>query len=166
MSKPVLCIIDVQPKFDAAARIVAQTIALVAKFRRSGFPIFLVEYFGYGRSHDSLCKAVSGYGPLYRVIKDLNDGSDEVISVAKINNVSLDRIVICGVNTCYCVCETATGIIKKIPCVIQPAKAALACGCAKFAPSTNCMADLIVRISMADRARKERELEQQRVGQQ
>jgi nicotinamidase-related amidase len=164
VSKPVLCIVDVQPEFGASKQIVEQTIALVAKFRRSGFPIFLVEYSGYGGGYNALYKAMLDYGPLYRVFKKRDDGSNEVIAAAEANNVSLDRIVICGVNTCCCVHDTATGIIQKIPCVIKPVKAALACGCS-WNKGADCVAVLIDHIARAERDRKERELEQQRAGQ-
>lgn len=113
MRTPLLIVIDVQEEFNAATDVVLPVVREILRFSRMGWPIFFVEYKGFGPSHKSLYTAV-GDSVHYIVTKSFDDGSEEVAEAMKKKNIEADSIVLCGVNTCYCVKSTISGLIKKL----------------------------------------------------
>ena len=112
-SKPMyttLAIIDVQDKFLASKYIINQVIHQIKLARRRKDGIVLVE-LGEPRSYDKIYKALHDYCKFVVVRKESNDGSSEVIDAIYENHYALDRIRLCGVNTCACVLSTLRGLM-------------------------------------------------------
>jgi nicotinamidase-related amidase len=105
-----LAIIDVQPRFEAAAHIVPRVVHQIDLARRRQDGVIVVEL--NGRSHDEIYKALHGYNRHTITKKKIDDGSDNIIWAARSRNYSLNRIRLCGVNTCACVKSTIYGLNK------------------------------------------------------
>jgi len=105
-----LCIVDVQPRFDAAEGIVLDVIKEIKLARKRKAGIVLVEYDGYGDdiSYEEVYKALDKY-PFYDVVtKGTDNGGPEVIDIMQAQSYyDFNRIRICGCNACYCVRDTA-----------------------------------------------------------
>ena len=129
MIRPVLCIIDVQEFFRAARFAVPGVERQIKIFRQREWPIILVNYSGVGAAYPEVIWALEGYGNYYRVEKNADDGSDAIIMLADRAGIDLSTVVMCGVNTCYCVKETALGLIAKEGIKIKLAANAVHCDC-------------------------------------
>ena len=105
-----LAIIDVQPKFSAAEKILDQVVRQIKLARRRSDGIVLVE-LGGPQSHDEIYQALHGYNRFVVANKNSSDGSREVIDAIYENHYALDRIRLCGVNTCACVLSTLRGLM-------------------------------------------------------
>ena len=113
-----LCIIDMQPFFissqeDFVIEGVLDQIRL-AKQRNAG--VVVVRYTHSGKTDDRITDALTGYDRVVKVNKSTNDGSKVIIkAIKRKHGFSKKRIRICGVNTGFCVYETAAGLAKKLP---------------------------------------------------
>lgn len=116
--KYILVVIDMQPKFPASLddATIAGVIKEIGKARRSGNPIIVLEYAdrGYGlvqeRTHPLIQLALAGYDKVSTATKNADDGSWEVLSVQEEKGWETRNYRLCGVNTRYCVRETALGL--------------------------------------------------------
>jgi len=96
-----------QPKFDAAAKNLAERIAKeirLAKQNREG--IILVEYYKMGHTFNSILTELKTYDRQTTILKNDDDGADVVLATAQSLRFNMDHFRLCGVNTCCCVWET------------------------------------------------------------
>jgi len=110
--KTVLCVIDVQPRFNAAELIISDVVYQIQLAITRKSPILIVEYGLDHCSHNEIYKALNYYSPhLWDIVKKTSDnGSYEVITKMKSKGFLFNRVRICGVNTCACVRSTALGL--------------------------------------------------------
>lgn len=108
-----LCIIDMQPAFQAAknTRLVAPILREIALAKKNDYPIVLVEYDPgqYGKSLKYVSSAIGKYNKAISVEKFANDGS-EVISNTIKKITRSNRVRVLGVNTDCCISETVIGL--------------------------------------------------------
>jgi nicotinamidase-related amidase len=112
---PTLCIVDVQPYFEAADHVIKSVVNQIHAHRRLGSQIILVEFdpANLGHSAEEVLVALSDYGKAHRVTKYGDDGSFVVLRLAEEKKISLKHVNICGVNTCCCVRETGVGLVEE-----------------------------------------------------
>lgn len=110
-----LLVIDVQPYFDAAnnRRVISNCKREIRKAMSDKAAIILVEYIGCGRSNSGITKMVEKYDRGFVVLKDDDDGSDEISNVIEHFKLPKSRIKVTGVNTNACVQDTVTGMVSK-----------------------------------------------------
>lgn len=106
-----LAIIDVQEKFMAASSVIKRVVHQIELARRRHDGIVLVE-LGDPQSYDEIYRALRNYSGYVVTKKRHDDGSKEVLDAIRSNKYALDRIRLCGVNTCACVRSTAYGLIR------------------------------------------------------
>ncbi len=113
-----LCIIDMQPFFISSQKPdvikgVIHQISL-AKRRRAG--VVLVEYDDCGKTDDRIVNAIGNYDRAITIKKFSNDGSVVILKAIKRERFfSRRHLRLCGVNTAWCIYETAVGLSKKLP---------------------------------------------------
>ncbi len=114
-----LIIIDMQRQFKAAndETTISNVIREVRKAKKLKQFIILVEY---GRQYtiSKIRETLKGYKYLFKVTKDDDDGSYEIIKCILKNQLGVTQFNVCGVNTSYCVHDTVEGLcqfIGKIP---------------------------------------------------
>lgn len=150
MDAPIFCIVDVQPEFDAAVTVVDEIVKKIPLFRKMHSPIVVVEYATAGYTFAPIMAALEGYDKLYRVTKHQDGGSCEV-SLA-LANVPSKRIIMAGVNTCYCVADTAYGLVASYGYKVTLAERVLGCGIdCDFGGGLTCIAYQRNRIKEAER---------------
>lgn len=113
LSIAMLCVIDMQPEFPAAnnTKLMNTVIAEIRKSILLSEIIVIVEYSGFGKSHQSILDLVEKYQHTKYVQKDQNDASVEIEKVVPIGN----KIKICGVNKWHCVYVTGMGLASSYP---------------------------------------------------
>jgi hypothetical protein len=111
-----LIVIDMQPLFVASnnKRLLRNCTKEIENTMTAKQAVILVEYLGYGSTHQCLLEMLVGYSRFQLITKDNDDGSDEVINCVKINKLK-SPFRICGVNLDWCVKQTATSLAKKLP---------------------------------------------------
>lgn len=125
-----LAIVDMQQAFAASMN--PKTVIAVgkeiekAKKRNAG--IVLIEYKNVGRTHAVFYEMLDGYENVARVLKGKNDGSAQFLRAAMKNGFNTRKVRVCGVNTCYCVSETVTGLLDK-GAKVEVIKDACHCNC-------------------------------------
>ena len=106
-----------QPDFTAASSLKLQKEIPVEinKSQSMGEPILIVEF-----ATDPPNSFRPTFGWITSLIRDKSivkkyhdDGSDEIIQFCKQNQISPYEIKLCGVNTEWCVLETAIGLYRK-----------------------------------------------------
>lgn len=107
-----LLIIDMQVGFRSAKNLdlqerIAHEVRL-AKKRRAA--IVVVEYDGFGKTHDPIHNAIGDYKLQATVHKNRDDGSEEVVVAANKNGFDVKHWRVCGVNIAYCVNKTVSGL--------------------------------------------------------
>lgn len=107
-----LAIIDVQPKYEAFAPILDKVVHQIKLARRRNDGIVLVEFGSDQPSCDEIYEALHGYDKFTVEIKNKCNGSHEIINAIYNNQYTFDQILLCGVNTCMCVKDTLSGIIR------------------------------------------------------
>lgn len=112
MDKPILVIIDMQEHFGSASN--PKTIAACQKLIASSIlqfnPIIFVEYSGHGSTLPALMNMVETYEPKFRLHKSQDDGSASIQECLDRCKVIPRKLVVCGVNTNYCVLNTVQGL--------------------------------------------------------
>lgn len=113
MSTKTLVIVDMQPRFDTSNcfRTRKNVRRLAKLFKAKKWPIVVLEYHGYGDTHEEIMDELRSYENLHRKVKFDDDGSQEVLET----NIPLDSVVVCGVNLCACVADTCAGLASKLP---------------------------------------------------
>jgi nicotinamidase-related amidase len=72
--------------------------------------IFLVTYRCSGRTSRFATNAMKRYNKKHYVTKENDDGSNEINRKINKLNINVDNIIVCGVNTSYCVFDTVYGL--------------------------------------------------------
>jgi hypothetical protein len=108
-----LCVIDMQPGFSTAndTKLMNAVIAEIRKSILLSEIIVIVEYSGYGKSHQSILDLVKKYQHTKYVKKSYNNGSVEIEKVVSIGN----KVKICGVNKWHCVYVTGMSLASSYP---------------------------------------------------
>ena len=126
-SMGVLCVVDVQSHhllgFSAAIGnndLIAKISEEVANAMRRKDIIFIVEYNGYSITDKMITDQLRDYPWSHKhfTFKSRNDGSDDIVYILKTggySSIETERILVCGVNTHYCVKATAMGLAKQMP---------------------------------------------------
>jgi nicotinamidase-related amidase len=114
----VLCVIDMQPFFDAARnlqlidKVIDQIIVSIKRKEH----ILIVTYDRCGETDHRILNAVDGYKHVKYVTKKNDDGSPEIVkTLEKFTLTDKETIKVCGVNTWACVKQTYTGLAHKLP---------------------------------------------------
>jgi hypothetical protein len=103
-----LVVIDMQERFDAPKQIGLQS-AVKAQIRlamQNGWAIVFLECRGYGKTLDMFTALAADYQRKCTVIKDDDDGGNEVLGWANARNWPIDYFRVVGCNTLYCVRST------------------------------------------------------------
>lgn len=106
-----LVVVDMQPQFEAAKsrRCVENVLAEIAAAKAANAAIIVLEYVNFGPTNSRIVKAVRSYDRGYFKVKCWDDGSDEVLSMCSICQLSRSFRVV-GVNYGACVKATAIGL--------------------------------------------------------
>jgi len=113
-----LIVIDMQNQFDAAnyPDVVYEVGEEIREAMERKAKIFLIEYRGYGSTHEFYLKKLNRYKYLHIIKKRKNDGSHCLCNYLKNRNITIsEEIRVCGVNTLACVKETVHGLSNKFP---------------------------------------------------
>ena len=112
--KTILCVIDVQPRFMTARKVIPGAVKQIKLAIKRRSPIIILEYGKVNPSHDEIYNALNYASPDKCVIekKFIDDGSHEIINIIRSNEFGFNNIRLCGVNTCACVEDTAIGLKK------------------------------------------------------
>jgi len=108
----VLVVVDVQPGFDTAKDVIDPVCKLVIKAIADGMPIVILEFdpTRFDDTYTQVTDLCKGYNKTLVVTKDMDDGSEEVISALRNAGYKYPRILLCGVNFEFCVFATAVGL--------------------------------------------------------
>lgn len=117
MDNPILLLIDIQPEFSAAKRIIKPVLKEVYKAIQNQRTIFCLE-FGPVPTYAKIKKLLKSYPLTCNLQKWDDDGSASVLY--EMVRHRFDHFRVCGVNSDICVLDTVLGIRKKsnIPIVI------------------------------------------------
>jgi nicotinamidase-related amidase len=111
-----LIIIDMQPYFSSAKDnlTIAGVIKEIQKACRYRWPIMVVEYINCGPTDPHIMEEVKKHNSWIQFSKEEDDGSSEIIEMSNKHSISLENLIICGVNTDCCVFDTVQGLTSKI----------------------------------------------------
>ena len=111
-----LAIVDMQWYFGASRKtsVINACKREIKKAMKARAAILFVEYQNCRSTISSFKKMVrdAKYEKFTTVIKDDDDGSDEVMNAIRHMKFPDKRIKVCGVNTCYCVQSTVQGLSR------------------------------------------------------
>ena len=112
MDKPILVVIDMQEHFGSASnpKTIAACQRLIADAVLKANPIILVEYSMNGSTLPILTNIVETYEPKFRNHKSQDDGSRSIQECLDRCKVIPKKLIVCGVNTNYCVLSTVQGL--------------------------------------------------------
>jgi nicotinamidase-related amidase len=126
-----------QPCFQASKNIINQCKKQLNRAKYFHWPIIWVEYAGYEATAKELLEHAKGL-KTYRVLKHLDDGSDDILITLQKHNLNNKLLRICGVNTSACVHKTVQGLSNKINSTIEIVREA--CNQPDYFPLYNCEA--------------------------
>lgn len=114
---PVVVVIDLQPHFAASCdkRLLANAERELRRARENNWPVMVVEYAGYGKTHDCLRNVLKGYKPKKVVTKSMDDGSNDIIGHCDQLEWPKEHFIVFGVNANACVRQTVDGLSGKLP---------------------------------------------------
>jgi nicotinamidase-related amidase len=119
MSYPTLVVIDMQPSFCSARDpdVVASVAREIIEAKSNHGSIIFLEYNSCFPTLKGLLNLARGYKKKYRLTKDDDDGSLEIFNHVKRHgdSINIQEFRVCGVNTDYCVLETVSGMLNKLP---------------------------------------------------
>lgn len=134
-----LVVIDMQKGFRSShkhstLRAVEQAIINAVSEHRT---VILVRIPGRGRIHQALMRHLvtphKRYSRLVMVEKKRDDGSAEILAACRKRSIELRRMLVCGVNTHYCVLATVKGLKRQLPSVqIELLEGGCNCWCGVF----------------------------------
>jgi len=115
-----LVIVDIQPLFKASKKktlhkYIIKEIDRAIRYRSY---ICLLEYEGHGDTLEIISDRCKYYDKLFKCVKCSDDGSIDILDKMNELGINYNRIVnyrICGINTSYCVKETAQGLAIMLP---------------------------------------------------
>jgi nicotinamidase-related amidase len=87
----------------------------INEFIHYQFPIIFVNIERMGPVVEDLSEVFNYYDHVYQVLKNKNDGSNEIKKLLKSLNIFPSEFTICGVNKSFCVKETIKGLRKFFP---------------------------------------------------
>lgn len=108
-------IVDMQPEFDASFNCRSAVLRQLEHAKKRGDQVVILEYANYGPSYQEIYEALRGYGYV-QVTKEEDGGGPAMLAANVIRAVAGDRgrrtIRIVGVNTCFCVRDTALDLVR------------------------------------------------------
>lgn len=112
-----LVVIDMQEAFYAARNpyTLHNVIREIKRARKNKCGIVVVRYENSGCLLYRISQALDNYHNIDYVWKNTNDGGPEVYDSIVSNYFNHDKIVVCGVNTDACVCETVETLCGYLP---------------------------------------------------
>lgn len=112
-----LVVVDMQKSFRAAHNpyTLNNVVREIKKSRLHKSGIVIVQYDQGGILLNEIHKAVKNYNNVDFVIKNSDDGSDEVCNSIMDNFFDYQKLRVCGVNTDACVQSTVEGLSEKLP---------------------------------------------------
>lgn len=116
MSRATLCIVDMQPYFNACDfNTISRVVDLVQRAIQREMNIVVLEYHGCGSTSERISYLLRSYPKVATISKSKNDGSVEFIEICDFYGFSMKKIFVCGVFTEYCVAETVRGLRHRLP---------------------------------------------------
>ena len=117
MTHSILCIIDMQPYFDASNEpwLLNNVLAEIKKAKKNNDYIIVLEYDGCGETHPDIVQACDGYSRYYHEVKSSQSGALNILSIMQQNGITADHFIIVGVETESCILETVEGIVQGVP---------------------------------------------------
>lgn len=117
-----LCIIDMQPKYEASKKVINQVCREVRRAKKNGDGIVVLEYVCAGetpddssvRTHKKIMKTIGEYKSAYVEYKCDDDGSPEIFNVLAGAKLPSEVLRVCGVNRYACVIATVEGLMEKL----------------------------------------------------
>jgi hypothetical protein len=118
-----LCIIDMQPKYEASKQVINQVCREVRRAKKNGDGIVVLEYLYGGedptsaqfRTYKKIMKTIGDYKNAYVEYKCDDDGSREVVNTIRGAKFPSGVIRVCGVNRYACVISTVEGLVEMMP---------------------------------------------------
>ena len=108
-----LVVIDIQPDFDTAAKVIQPCQAAIRAAEKNNEVITIVEYRNHGWTFPELTNLLYGYERHFPVLKSQDGGGFEVYNSFLRKKLPHPRVIkVCGVNTNACVLETVRGLSK------------------------------------------------------
>ncbi len=111
-----LVVVDMQTKFHASQcrRTIKRVRGVIGKAIKDKAKIVILEYDGvtrYGPTDDRINEVVKDYPYLHRISKNIDDGSRAIKhSIPEWELAPIQKFLVCGVNTAFCVRSTALGL--------------------------------------------------------
>lgn len=135
-----LCIIDMQPCFEAATKPLANRIVkeiAQSKKRREG--IILLEYYSIGDTHKNIIRELKSYDRQTIITKRDDDGAVELLATAQSLRFNMNHFRICGVNACCCVWETFWSVHNCTDAKLTLLSNLVSCECQIFDSMADCI---------------------------
>lgn len=128
-----LVVIDMQVTFTSSTNPTASINVAreIEKAKRRKAGIVFVEFAGCEPTHEIYKEMVKGYKKTIITTKTCADGSSEIIDAISKKQFNLNKLRICGVNSCYCVFKTVHNLLKWPSMKIEVATRACSCICAE-----------------------------------
>lgn len=111
----ILVVIDMQKKLTTSKSSIAHVVKLIKEYKVNERPILFVKLPDNGDLYDELNSVTKDYKYRFEIVKDKEDGSQEVMDFFERSKMNPDLITIVGTYTCACVYKTTVGLSKKIP---------------------------------------------------
>lgn len=105
-----LCIIDMQDQFCATRSALNGVLKELDDAMRRGEHIIVAEYRNCGKTVPEIRRLLRKYPHKHFCRKSVNDGSTDIMRIAKRYKIPLDNVRVVGVNLSYCVYETVAGM--------------------------------------------------------
>lgn len=110
----ILIVVDMQEGFETAKdeNLIRDIRLAIKRFKKENQYILILEYFhpDIGKTFNEIKDAIKKYKKSKIKQKIVDDGSDKVIEFISENKLSYPKIYICGVNTSYCIRQTAESL--------------------------------------------------------
>jgi|GEM_PF-5376765 len=111
----VLLIVDMQQFFIASKdeKVLHKIISLAKIAIKHNYPIFILEFFGYGKTHEKINALLQNYSNVYYIKKYKDDGSSRIEKFLD-DNKNLFKFPfefkVCGAYTDACIAATVKGL--------------------------------------------------------
>ena len=112
-----LVVVDMQEEFFTYKSCLESVIDIIELAKKRKEHIALLEYDNCGPTTPFILLRLAGYPFFQRVTKYQDGGSLELIAAFQKWNEEIDKddIAIAGINTCFCIIETAQGLKHQLP---------------------------------------------------